>query len=140
MANTATLVDAYPATAGGAGNVLCFKVAIDTPNTALTVVTPGTAIEASDALSGVRTNCGRTTDRWWVVGVDLVDSTASTITWQSGDTVLNTPELATYQGVGDGVNKDKWYYGGFVGNALKIKSSALITSMLIYVVIAERFR
>lgn len=121
MANTATAQSALPISVGDSNGVIPVVVSIDTTGQDLTILTPDSGKMAL------------------IVGMFMSEGTAANITFKSGSTTYAIPELASNQGIlfpiGQGV-----LVCGQPGEALKIQSSAVVTSMLIYVAQASRLQ
>jgi hypothetical protein len=133
MANSATLVDKISADFGGLSPVYEYEVDIDTVDTDLTVHTPS----GNDEMNIKKAV--------YVVGVWLSEGTAANVTLISGsNTKSQTFELAANQGL-SGLTSKGFYFATKSGEALKIRSSAIISStvgnnLVIRVVEGEKFR
>lgn len=119
MANAATAQTALPINVFGV-NVVPYVISIDTVDTDLTIRTPAN----TNAIAAV-------------VGLMFSEGTAATVTFKTGNTTLSGLELAANQGLYLPVAKQV-YIATQPGEALKVRSSAAITNMLMFVVETSR--
>ena len=119
-ANTATVQAALPIRLpNGVGPVYPYVVAIDTTGSDLTIRTPATG------------------NMVCVVGWQFAETNAANITFKSGTTTNVVFELAANQGVLESIHREPLYCTQ-PSEALKVQSSAAISSLLFYVVEPSR--
>lgn len=114
MSNTATLVDSIPAQIGGVTSISEYELVIDSTGTDLDVITPGVS-----------------TNRIWVIGIWMAESTALSLTLKSENTGTNTAsktqtwELAANQGL-TGLVNNSFLFCTKPGEKLTVQSTAAI--------------
>jgi hypothetical protein len=116
MANTATAQTALPikiGKGGASGYVVPYVVVIDTVDTDLTIRDP-----AADNYAAI-------------VGIQYLEATAHNVTFKSGSTTLVALEKPASSGMSERIGAP--IIVAAKGDALVIRSSAAISSMLVYV-------
>ena len=132
MANTATLIDAYPISIKGLGPILAIRCELDSISE-FTVLTPNGSIAYPDGLSY---KTGGADDRFYVVGISKGTASSGVLAIKSGSVTLDEFDLSQAIALPIG---DNLIFGGRKGEALKVQQTvATATKFTLFVVLGSK--